>query len=173
MFAVLAALSLAFSGCPDAREAPVFYDNAEGSFSPKYTGRKNAQYVSDTGSNSIASNYALYYHDPAPYSGYRPLYICGGTTSVYNSVNWPLSTATFSVNGVVKQTFAAQDSIPSWQKATFSLNAGTNVLRWQKRYGLGAFTPDGGITITQECLYILLYNEYSMAKKTFRKRDPD
>jgi hypothetical protein len=169
----------------------VFYDGAEGSFDSRYTGRKNAQYTSKPGTNSVNGIYALFYHAPAPYAGSRSLLIGGGnpplqvgiydenayiqleitlerkaeisfyyangggTTSIYSSVGWALSTATFSINGVTKQTFAAEDSIPSWRKATLSLDEGTNVLRWQKRYGMGAFTPDLSL-IFQECLYLAL-----------------
>jgi hypothetical protein len=152
-----------------AREVPVFYDNAEGGFDSRYTGRKNAQYSSDIGSTLASGIYALYYHAPVPYADGKSLYIGGenpplrigafdedayiqleialerkaeisfvyangdGTISMYNTVSWPLSTAAFSVNGVVKQTFSAESGMLLWRRVSFSLNpGGKNVLRWQK-----------------------------------------
>jgi uncharacterized repeat protein (TIGR02543 family) len=172
------------------REAPVFYDNAEGSFDPMYTANVRAQYASGSSQVVVSGVYSFYYNRRTPYAGSRSLYIGGGNpplivgtfyenayiqltitlerkaeisfyyandggaTSVYNSVNWPLSTATFSVNNETKQTFSA-DSSPSWRKVTFSLDAGTNVLRWQKQYGVGAYTLNGQ-NIIQQCLYLCL-----------------
>jgi uncharacterized repeat protein (TIGR02543 family) len=181
------------------REASVFYDGAEGSFDPKYTGRKNAQYTSNPGTPppgtpSVNGAFVLTHYVPAPYAGSRSLLIGGGTPplavniherDVYIELNitlerkaeisfyyansggtstlqgqfnlwgWALSTATFSVNGVKKQDFAAESSIPSWRRATVALDAGTNVLRWQKLYGIGGYTLTGAI-IFQECLYLAL-----------------